>query len=78
MPNEARPCHRCGMAIEFLEGPNGRTIPAQKIRVVYYLTDEGKLAKEEHPEDGLPLPDRYVSHFETCPYASEFSKRKKG
>ena len=60
-----RPCRACGCQIEFIDGPNGTPIPVQNVRTVYYMIDDGTLAKQES-EDGLPLPDRYVSHFETC------------
>ncbi|MEE8240124.1 MAG: hypothetical protein V3R16_02550 [Nitrospirales bacterium] len=68
----ARPCKVCGMSIEMIEGPNGKVIPAQKIRTVYrgVIEPNGdwKLHKQELPE----AEAYYVSHFETCPQASQF------
>lgn len=65
-----RPCRRCGMPIRFIEGPNGKSIPAQRVRVVYVLA--GSLFAERKLE-ARELGETYVSHFETCPHASEFS-----
>lgn len=62
-----RPCRKCGMTIEFIEGPNGKAIPAQRIKVVY-VRSAGKLAKVA--VEG----DVFVNHFETCPSASSFSR----
>lgn len=62
------------MRIEFIEGENGNMIPAQKIRSVYGLTD-GKLGKLTDIADMWGFETVYVSHFETCPSASEFSKK---
>jgi hypothetical protein len=70
-----RPCSTCGMTIEFIEGPNGKAIPAQKIRRIYTL-HEGKLDPL-----GLHVPlgrldsTFYVSHFETCPQAGQHSRK---
>lgn len=69
-----RPCRACGMTIEMIAGPNGRAIPAQRVRNVYRrvepLIGEG-LERVDVPRD----VDLYVSHFETCPKASEFRRR---
>lgn len=69
-----RDCQRCGMPIEFINGPSGRPLPAQKIRTVYRLLDtEGgrRLQKKEGAAEEM----LYVSHFETCPNADEFSRK---
>lgn len=68
----ASKCRACGCPMEFLTGPNGKTIPVQKVRTVYYEAD-GQLHKQES-EDGMRLPDLYVSHFETCSNPGRFSK----
>lgn len=76
-----RPCKLCGMKIEFIVGPNGVHIPLQKIRTVYYVTDEGEEEAQAHKLDLRDDPngvygERYwVSHFETCPNASSFSRK---
>lgn len=72
---EERPCRACGMKIEFRIGPNGKPIPLQRVRSVYALQADGSLLKvcDEQAARGEPV---YVSHFETCPKASSFSKPK--
>lgn len=66
--SEPRPCKKCRATIEMIENrASGKQIPAQKVRSVYILV-EGKLTKLELGRD------LYVSHFETCPDAGEFTK----
>ncbi len=73
MADEPRPCKRCGMTIVFIQNAaTGNMIPAQAIRVVYERRPDGKLQKVER--DDLKL---YVSHFETCPEAGEFRRKKR-
>lgn len=62
-----RPCKMCGMMIRFYTSPAGKTMPVQKLNVVYRIVD-GCLEKIE--VDG----ETYVSHFETC---REFHRRQK-
>jgi hypothetical protein len=62
------------MLIQMIEGPNGKQIPAQQIRTVYALFDDGRLGKAAATEGSARL---FVSHFETCPKASTFSKGRK-
>jgi hypothetical protein len=77
-----RPCRKCGMKIAFAEGPNGKQIPLQKIRNVYYIAadDAEARARALDPrataDDGMRYDagQLYVSHFETCPNAAEFSR----
>jgi len=72
---DPRPCKRCKMKIELIEGPNGKNIPAQKVRVVYALVEEDgvrRLSKIEFTDD--PKRETYVNHYETCPHADSFSK----
>lgn len=61
-------CGGCGMMIEMLKGPSGRWIPAQRVKK-FYIRHEDSLI-EEYPEQTYK---RYVSHFETCPNADDFS-----
>lgn len=69
-----RPCKLCGMKIDFIEGPAGVAIPAQKIRTIYRLRPAStSLEKFEQVEPA----DYYVSHFETCPNAGAFSRKGK-
>ena len=71
-----RPCRRCGMEIEFIGNEaTGNMIPAQKIRTVYrgvIQPDGSWMLKKEELEEAQAF---YVSHFETCPHASDFSSR---
>lgn len=69
---EKRPCRRCGLPIELRLGPNGRVIPLSRVRTVYLLAGE-ELVKLGDERAAPPVT--YVSHFETCPYAREFSRR---
>jgi len=63
------------MPIRFVTGPAGKPIPAQRIRTVYVIDAEGNLAKAKRdPAEGAQL---YVSHFETCPRAADFSRTRK-
>lgn len=60
-------CQRCLQKIEFLTGPSGRVIPVQRVRTVY--VERGGALEKATPEGVV-----YVSHFEACPYAGEFSR----
>lgn len=71
--DNTRPCRACGMPIRFVEGPNGKRIPAQRIRTVYVLG--GGLFDQPRLEVS-DVGESYVSHFETCPSANQFSQRK--
>lgn len=66
------------MPIDFLKGQNGRLVPVQKIRTVYaFMPISGS---SERILSAIPKADDvtyYVSHFETCPKASEFSRSKR-
>ncbi len=77
-----RPCHACGMTIEFITGPNGKAIPAQKIKTIYRRRDPetgdsrlDRLEKVEPSDLFSSESSFYVSHFETCPNAGEFSRK---
>ena len=71
--SEPRPCRACGMKIQFEMGPNDRPIPLQRVRTVY-IFDDGPGVRKLTVDDDLAL---YVSHFETCPKAAEFSRKTK-
>jgi len=58
------------MEIEFIEGPNGKDIPAQRVKTVYTLVGDRRLGKLDVDAS------YYVNHFETCPNASDFSRGK--
>jgi hypothetical protein len=63
-----RPCRQCGCPLVFAEGPNGKAIPLDTRSPTYWVTKDGKAERAE----GV-----FVSHFTTCPKASDFSARKK-
>jgi hypothetical protein len=63
------------MKIEMIVGPNGKAIPAQRIRTVY-AREEDRLSKIEFSNDNGERFPLYVSHFETCPYAKDFSRSR--
>ncbi len=73
---EEQTCKGCGAAIDFIRNSaTGNVMPVQKVRTLYALQPTlipaaGELQKIE----GLPGPFVYVSHFETCPKANEFSR----
>ena len=68
-PPFPRPCKRCGLTIDMCESPAGKPIPTQKIRTVYRRV--GKALVKLELEGELE-----ISHFEGCPHASEFSRKK--
>jgi hypothetical protein len=71
--SDTRPCEECGAKMEFIMGPNGKFIPAQRVKTVYVVDESSGLDKLVK----LALPDvaLYVSHFETCPNPGRFSKK---
>lgn len=68
-------CRSCKAEIEFIEGPSGRPIPAQKVTAIYVEEEDGqgkrKLVRASVPDAG---PIFWVSHFQTCPEAERFSR----
>lgn len=80
-------CKSCGAKIEWKVLRSGKRCPMQRVRSVY-VGPEGsnevgslslnmlRLREDGEFEDSeMPLPPMYVSHFETCPNASQHSKR---
>lgn len=61
------PCRGCGRTITFAIGPNDKSIPLE-IPNLYTIGPDGHAAKFVSES---PL---YVSHFTTCPKASDFSR----
>ncbi|OGR93724.1 MAG: hypothetical protein A2V88_00775 [Elusimicrobia bacterium RBG_16_66_12] len=65
-------CRGCGVAVIFVRDAMGRTqILDARAHPIYAIDrddDEGKRA--------VRLPNAFLSHFVTCPKASEFSKEK--
>lgn len=75
---ESRPCKACGMPIEFREGPNGKMIPLQRVKSIYFLRDPLYGGALEHATGATfgTVEAIYVSHFETCPSASDFHRNR--
>jgi hypothetical protein len=66
-------CRRCEAVFYLVRGPKGKFIPVQKVTQLY---------KAQRTADGFELVKTgqglyYISHFQTCPYAHEFSQRQK-
>lgn len=77
-PRESRPCRACGVDLVFVAGPTGRTIPLQRIRNIYVISGAEAAVRVE-PMGGAAEDAGafWVSHFETCPRASRFSRGKR-
>ena len=75
-PVERRPCKACGMPIEIHLGPNGKPIPLQRIRSFYALADPLHGGTISRLELAPGIEAGFVSHFETCPSANQFSKNR--
>lgn len=70
---KGRPCKACGVQIIFAKSEKtGKTLPLARVRSVYSIRANGFATKALDPEG-----DIYVSHYETCPSASEFTRKKK-
>lgn len=76
-------CPACGATIVWkMNQATGRWIPAQPIKTIYaewdhedQITTSSVVGMAEY--DGLPTPQLYISHFETCSDPGRFSKRTK-
>lgn len=73
------PCKGCGKPIVFVADEDGKTIPIDPRPPVYYAT---VWAADVSDIRGTPVQVRrvkeaFVSHFATCPKASEFSRKGK-
>jgi hypothetical protein len=66
------------MRIEFARGSGEKLIPLQRVTTVYRRDGEGV---EKVSMGGLFVMgddvELFVSHFETCPHADEFSKEQR-
>lgn len=70
-----RACRACGCPIEFVPGPNGRLLPLDLRAEVYRIQNVDGVRR------AVPLKgeeDVFVTHFRSCPKASDFSKPKEG
>lgn len=70
-------CRGCSIPISFYVGPKGNTIPLQRVRTVYVLGEDmlgaPDLQRSTITDGSEPV---FVSHFETCPNADQFTKKK--
>jgi hypothetical protein len=69
---QTRRCRKCPAQIVILQGPEGNPIPAQPVRSVYVLQEDGTIAKMANHAGPL-----YVNHYETCPRADDFHQRQR-
>ena len=69
------PCKACGTQIVFAQSPKGGMIPLQRVKNIYIVL---RANDPMRPDQAKPLPgeELFISHFETCPAASSFSKKK--
>jgi hypothetical protein len=67
-----RACKGCGCPLIFVTGPNGKIIPLDERAQVYRL---GKDLMGEPVAE--VVAGAYVTHYASCPKASDFSKGKR-
>lgn len=69
-------CKGCGAPITWAVTPNGKRVPVDTRPVVYALVTEpdGTVRAQRVKSEGREFG---VSHFATCPKASDFSKGAK-
>lgn len=65
-------CRGCGKSIVWAETREGGKIPLDPVPPVYHVafTEDGKRVISDRRRSSM------VSHFATCPKASEFSRRR--
>jgi len=73
------PCKGCGKLLVWAfivkDGRRtGKRIPLDPRPIVYQI---GSFDKEEYEAKQLTQAEGMVSHFNTCPYANQFSRKKK-
>ncbi len=66
-----RPCRACNAPIEFHTGPNGKAIPLQRVRTLYFVDATGTVRAEK--ADGV-----LISHWETCSDPARFKRPREG
>lgn len=71
-------CKSCGAEIVWITDQGGKRIPLNKRRVRIYSYDKENKARCGYAihTDGTPLLT-YISHFVTCPNASDHSARSR-
>ena len=73
--HKTTPCKACGAPVIWIKDQNGTKLPVNKVRVRAYIVTERRSCYL-HLDDNEPRLV-HVSHFTTCPGASEFSQGKK-
>lgn len=71
-------CRGCKAEIEFVESPDGRRMPVQKVTAVYIAVVDGggNRSLKKIPLSATYGAEYYVSHFQTCAQAERFSRRR--
>lgn len=72
MSGEVRRCKKCSVMIKFVKGKNGKMIPLDTQAVTYIIRKD--LLNQEFAD---VAEGAFVSHFNTCPNANDFSGSKK-
>ena len=68
-------CRSCRAEIEWHKLPSGKTAPMQQVTMVYELVTD--LAGDAHLElIGARKSVSYINHFQTCPDAARFTRKK--
>jgi hypothetical protein len=70
-----RPCRKCGAPLHFARTHKGDTIPLDLRAHVWVIVYDR--TEPRRPSTVVRTELAYVSHFFTCPYASEFSRKNK-
>lgn len=69
-----RDCQKCGCPLAFIESAEGKLIPLDLRAPVYQVIDikkqDGSLRRQ-----AVRTHMAFVSHFSTCRFADEFSKK---
>lgn len=66
-----RPCKSCGRELTFARTPDGKAVPLDMVAPVYEL----ELDWETGQMVAVRTTSAHVSHFSTCPHASQHSRR---
>jgi hypothetical protein len=72
--DEVKLCKGCGAKFSHIENEaTGNFLPAQQVRSLYVLEEDPMFGRKLRKVE-LPRGSYYVSHFETCPQANDFSR----
>ena len=66
MPHDVR-CQICGAPIEFVKGPDGTTVVAQKIERVYFKRPGEPIDLSLRSLEAFADSEMYVDHRDVCP-----------